>query len=164
MPLIPKEMYQYIVSNMPICTVDLLLKDTQGHYLLGLRTNAPEKGTYFTPGGRVFKNERQSDAIKRIAKDELGITNLEPTDVKLVGVYDHIYADNVWGQKEYGTHCINILYIGNIPANFDIQKVPRDQHSEIRFFNSSELLESNQVSEQVKVSLKDVLAQPLLRE
>lgn len=160
--MIPQDMYQYIVSKMPICTVDLLLKDTQGCYLLGLRNNAPEKGMYFTPGGRVLKNECQSDAIKRVARNELDI-NLDFSNVKLVGVYDHIYENNVWGEKGYGTHCINLLYLGNVPVNFDIQKVPRDQHSVMRFFNSSEILDSKQVSEKVKVSLKDVLAQPLLR-
>lgn len=152
-------MYQYIVSQMPICTVDLLLKDQCGRYLLGLRKNAPQKGMFFTPGGRVYKNERQSDSIKRIAIAELGI-DLNPSELKLVGVYDHIYSDNVWGSNAFGTHCINMLYSGSVPVDFDIKLVPQDQHAEMRFFTSSELLHSKQVSEQVKISFRDFLANP----
>lgn len=153
---IPDEQYQYIIANMPICTLDLLLKNDQDQYLLGLRRNNPAKGIYFTPGGRIRKNESQKDALIRIAFEELRI-DIQPSEVKLVGTYDHIYQENVWGQSGYGTHCINILYSWDLPKFFDLSNLPSEQHLNFKFFSKMNILSSDTVHENVKVPFRENL-------
>ena len=72
--------YRNIIKFVPIFTVDILLCSLD-KFLLGLRKNRPARDHYFTPGGRVFKNEPLNSAAIRIAKDEL---NIEITDKKLI--------------------------------------------------------------------------------
>ncbi|WP_370701703.1 NUDIX domain-containing protein [Thauera phenylacetica] len=52
--------------------------------LLGLRNNSPAKGWWFTPGGRIRKNEPLYDAQCRVAKDEIGLKALSWNAVPLL--------------------------------------------------------------------------------
>ena len=56
----------------PIVAIDLIIRDESDRVLLGFRTNEPAKGVYFVPGGRIWKDERISDAFERILKAETG--------------------------------------------------------------------------------------------
>ena len=60
--------YDFIVENMPVITVDMLLIK-KNEILLLKRNNNPLKNIFYTPGGRIFKNECLDDAIKRKMKD-----------------------------------------------------------------------------------------------
>ena len=68
--MLNQKTFQKIISSTPLVSIDLCLihKDS---LLLGKRTNEPLKGRWFTPGGRIMKNERWEDCIERIAKVEL---------------------------------------------------------------------------------------------
>ena len=55
---------------------------------MGLRKNEPAKGIWFVPGGTVFKNERRTDAVHRVAKEELGT---EVVIVDRLGTFAHFY-------------------------------------------------------------------------
>ena len=61
-----------VVRNTPLVSVDLIVRDSRGRVLLGLRNNAPARHSWFTPGGRICKNERIVDAVGRVALEELG--------------------------------------------------------------------------------------------
>lgn len=64
--------YETVVKSVPIFCVDLvIIKNNK--VLLIKRNNKPMKGKYFTPGGRILKNETIEEAIKRKGKEELGI-------------------------------------------------------------------------------------------
>ena len=57
----------------PLISIDLLVQNEHGEYLLGLRNNRPAQGYWFVPGGRVLKNETLDGAFKRLTFEELGI-------------------------------------------------------------------------------------------
>jgi colanic acid biosynthesis protein WcaH len=57
---------------MPIACVDVVLM-SQGRAFLVRRGDAPAKGLWWLPGGRVIKGESLTDAALRKAADEVGI-------------------------------------------------------------------------------------------
>ena len=67
---IPPEEWSVIIANVPIVSVDLLVEH-DGGVLLGKRENEPAKGEWFVPGGTVLKNESRTDAVYRVADEEL---------------------------------------------------------------------------------------------
>jgi colanic acid biosynthesis protein WcaH len=79
--------WRTIVANMPIVSVDLLVRYEDG-VLFGKRTNKPAQGYWFPPGGRVRKGETRRDAVNRVAREELG---LEVDIVESLGAFEHIY-------------------------------------------------------------------------
>ena len=76
-----------IVANVPIVSVDLLVKHDDG-VVFGKRTNAPAEGYWFVPGGRVQKGETRREAVHRVAADELGVS---VTITESLGAFEHFY-------------------------------------------------------------------------
>ncbi|CDK39319.1 NUDIX domain-containing protein [Halorubrum sp. AJ67] len=84
---IPPSEWETIVANVPLVSVDLVVEH-DGGVLLGKRENEPAKGEWFVSGGTVLKNESRTDAVHRVAKEELG----EPVVIdKCLGTYEHFY-------------------------------------------------------------------------
>ena len=115
--------------------------------LLGWRSNKPAKQYWFVPGGRIFKNERLADAFHRIAKEELGLDKIMEQD-ELLGVYEHLYEDNVFYNPDFGTHYIVLGY--QLKADVDIAQLPQKQHQKYQWFSKTELLNHPQVHENTK--------------
>ena len=136
------EIFKTVIENTPLVSVDLVVKQ-KGKILLGMRRNAPAKGFWFTPGGRVLKNERISEAIRRIAKLELG---MEPTArPKFIGVFEHLYEDGIF--EGVSTHYLNLAYETDLPG---LESLPGEQHSDYRWFGLNELTECAKVHPYVK--------------
>ena len=106
--MLDRETFKTIVQSTPLVSIDLCLVH-EGNLLLGLRQNEPLKGHWFTPGGRILKNERWQDALARIAKTELGIS-LAHSDCQLMGVWDHFYENGAVGQG-VSTHYVNMPHV-----------------------------------------------------
>lgn len=124
---IPDDAWRTIVKHVPIVSVDLVVLH-EGDLVLGKRQNAPAKGEWFVPGGRLHKHERLDDAVHRIATEELGV------DVEIqerLGAYEHHYEnaalDEVGG-KHYIAH-------GFVVTVAERPNVNDDQHSDLKLFN-----------------------------
>ena len=52
-----------------------------------------------------FKNENRNNAIKRIAKEEVGYL-INPDNSSSIGIYDHFYSDSIWENTKISTHYI----------------------------------------------------------
>ena len=63
-----------VVRSTPLVSIDLIVENAQGEYLLGKRTNRPAQGFWFVPGGRVQKDETLADAFARLTQAELGLS------------------------------------------------------------------------------------------
>lgn len=70
-PLTAEE-FQSIYSKVPRLCVEVIVKNEKG-VLLTLRSIEPYKDFWHFPGGTVYFHETALDAVKRIAKNELGI-------------------------------------------------------------------------------------------
>ena len=141
--LIPAEQFQIVVEYTPLISIDLVTM-YQDKVLLGRRVNRPAKDFYFTTGGIVRKNESVKEAKKRIAKDELGIELNQK--LKFIGVFEHFYDDSIF--DGISTHYVNHGYLLNLDE--DLSNIPKEQHSDYKWFGIEELLNSNEVHKYVK--------------
>jgi len=69
--LSPEE-FKEIYSKVPRLSIDIIIKTSQG-ILFTKRAIEPFRGTWHLPGGAVLFKESVEDAVKRVAKRELGI-------------------------------------------------------------------------------------------
>ncbi len=143
--MLNNEQFLRIVEATPLVSIDLVIHDGRGRVLLGLRRNRPAQHSWFVPGGRIWKNERVADALKRIARREIGAL---PEHTRLLGVFDHLYEDNFLGAPGVSTHYVVLGYEGRLEPGALI--TPDDQHGEMRWWTVEELLASAEVHENTK--------------
>lgn len=139
------EEFLHIVDATPLVSIDLVIRNERGEALLGWRVNRPAQNSWFVPGGRIRKNERVKEALQRISERELGVTIAE---AKLLGVFDHIYEDNFLGAPKVNTHYVVLGFSAGLPSQTDF--TADDQHSELKWWNVSDLLASRDVHENTK--------------
>lgn len=65
--------FKNIYSKVPRLCVDLIIKDTNG-IILTLRKLPDYNNQWHFPGGTVYYKETISNAIQRVARDEIGIS------------------------------------------------------------------------------------------
>lgn len=124
-----------VLDSTPLVSIDLLVEDEQGRFLLGYRKNRPAQHYWFVPGGRIQKNESLASAFKRLTKQELG-TEFSIEQATLLGPFDHFYDDCVFG-SDISTHYVVIAY--KLKAT-DFPSLPDQQHSDYRWYPASEIL------------------------
>lgn len=133
---LPDETFKSIIQHTPLISIDLIVRNKQGHVLLGKRVNAPAKGYWFVPGGRVRKNETLDDAFVRLVREELGIeSGVTRADAKFLGVFEHFYDDNVFNDK-FETHYIVLAYELNV-KRMEINEI-YSQHQDYIYLNTNE--------------------------
>lgn len=141
--------FKGLVSNAPLFAIDLVVVNSRQQLLVGLRKNAPARGFWFVPGGRVYKNEPQQQAFSRITHQELGCTfNIE--NAVLLGVYDHFYDDSVFG-SDISTHYVNTPYL--LQVDEKTLMLPKEQHSSYKWVALSSLESDQSVHHFSKVFL-----------
>ena len=122
--------FSTIVKNAPLISLDLCLV-CEGKILLCERENEPLKGQWFTPGGRIYKNETWQSALLRIAQTELGLRNNKIEDFALMGIWDHFYSNSIIAEST-STHYVNLPHF----ACFKTMPLIAldDQHAEFDWF------------------------------
>ena len=144
--MLEKEVFAEVVKNTPLVSIDLIIRNSSGKYLLGFRNNEPARHCWFVPGGRVNKNEKLDDAFARITENELGkIFQRSNADFK--GIYQHMYDTNFSQQGDFGTHYVVLAHVFDI-GNY--KPVSDDQHEEYRWMSSEEILADDKVHEYTK--------------
>lgn len=135
---LPDQVFKTVISSTPLISIDLVVLNEKDEVLLGKRLNAPAKGYWFVPGGRVQKNETLDQAFQRLLKEELGIgSGMTRADAKFLGVFEHFYDDNVFDQSA-STHYVVLAY--KIQFQYMLKKLPILQHGEYRWISEKELL------------------------
>ncbi|MEO5659076.1 MAG: NUDIX domain-containing protein [Polaromonas sp.] len=113
MPSLPAHEFAAAVAALPLVSVDWVVTNPDGHLLLGHRINAPARGWWFTPGGRIRKNEALAQALQRVGQDELGLEADFCAHVVrqacLMGAWDHFYPDSAFNSSA-STHYVNLPY------------------------------------------------------
>ena len=133
--------YRTVVTLTPIISIDMLARNQAGEYLLGYRTNAPARNTWFVPGGSIRKSETLDDAFLRISENELGMS-LSRNDASFLGVFEHHYADSCCGDS-IGTHYVVLAH--QLELDIGLDSLPRAQHGKYRWFTREQLLNSPEV-------------------
>ena len=71
---LPQAEYDAIYSRVPRLTVEVVIVERDRGVLLSLRAEGPCAGLWHLPGGTVRFGEPVTDAVTRVAADELGLT------------------------------------------------------------------------------------------
>ena len=129
--------YRFIVRKTNLFALDLIIEDKEGKILLGLRTNAPARGFWFVPGGRVYKNEQLKKAMIRIMRDETGLNVDDIETISFHGLYEHIYDDNFFDDPTFNTHYL--IAVCRINLARDKLLLSDYQHKRLRFASVDEL-------------------------
>ena len=149
--MLKPEEFLRVIEATPLVSIDLILRNERNEVLLGQRLNRPAQGFWFVPGGRIWKNERVQEALRRISRRELGA---EIIDAKLIGAFDHIYADNFLGTPAVNTHYVVLGFEASFPSNATL--TPDDQHGELRWWTIEDLLSHSEVHENTKAYFRSV--------
>ena len=144
--MLKKDKFEKVVEYAPLVSIDLCLI-FQESILLGLRKNEPLKNNWFSPGGRILKNEPWDKCISRIASSELGLTEYHSRDFKLMGIWDHFY-ENSLVSKNISTHYVNLPHYLKLHEKPKLKK--DSQHSKLEWFKLTEICESNCFHQYVK--------------
>lgn len=142
---ISEEKFKVVLESTPLVSIDLLVEDEEGRFLLGYRKNRPAQHYWFAPGGRIQKNESLAAAFKRLTRQELG-TEFSIEQATLVGPFDHFYDDCVFG-TDISTHYVAISYklkAANLPA------LPDQQHTDYQWFSIKNMLSDTRVHKNTK--------------
>ncbi|AUG07286.1 GDP-mannose mannosyl hydrolase [Pseudomonas sp. S09G 359] len=139
-----------VVASTPLVAIDLVVTNSRGDALLGLRVNRPAYGFWFVPGGRIQKNERLDSAFRRITHDELG-RSFERAQARLLGVFEHFYDDSVFANAGSGpdTHYVVLSYCLELADDETLQP-PTEQHQQYRWWPQDELRFSSRVHEHTR--------------
>jgi colanic acid biosynthesis protein WcaH len=135
-----------VVRLTPLISIDLILRNSNGDALLGVRNNEPAKGFYFVPGGRVLKNERIADAFRRIILNETGVS-ADISQSTFKGVFEHIYDSNFANRSDFGTHYVVLAY--QITQPFDDVRLD-SQHSAFEWWDDERIRTSRVVHENTR--------------
>ena len=146
---LPDETFKSVIQHTPLISIDLIIRNEKGEVLLGKRVNAPAKGYWFVPGGRIRKNETLDDAFIRLVREELGIeSGITREDAKFLGVFEHFYDENVF-EDTVSTHYMVLGY--EIEFSHEQQvDLPVMQHEEYMWILDAKLLVEPRVHEYSK--------------
>ncbi|MDR3571084.1 MAG: NUDIX domain-containing protein [Candidatus Pacebacteria bacterium] len=138
--------FRDLIKNAPLVSIDLIVKDPNRKIAVVRRTRNPAKGDYFVPGGRIYKGEELSVALKRIADYELRI-DVDLVPHRFFGAFTHIYETNRFDESGYGTHYVVLAYEIRVERQSDFFDA---DHDEIKWITADEILASDSVNSYVK--------------
>jgi len=132
-PPLPEDEYHRIFSRVPRLTVEVVVASPERGVLLALRDLGPCRGLWHLPGGTVRFGEPLVDAVRRVARDELGAT---------------VTVGPLLGHIEYPSHYehgldspVGLAFPATIAAPFELPancawfpEVPDSIHDEQRRF------------------------------
>lgn len=136
-----QEDFATVVRSTPLISIDLIVEDADGKFLLGKRTNRPAQGFWFVPGGRVQKDEPLAQAFERLTLAELGL-RLPLAAGEFYGVWQHFYDDNFSG-TDFSTHYIVLGF--RLKVNQADLALPDAQHEDYRWLTPEALIADENV-------------------
>ena len=144
-PFLSADAFLAVIANTPLVSIDLIVRDAAGAMLVGRRVNAPARGSWFVPGGRILKDETLEQAFARISEAELGCRRAL-ADARLLGAFTHKYADNALGAPGVTTHYVVLAYVLFAdPA----QVSALSQHSSVRWITQAQLASDSALAHDV---------------
>lgn len=154
--LLDEATFRTVLGATPLVSIDLVVRRADGHLLLGLRNNRPAQGCWFVPGGRIRKDETLDAAFARLTHDELGV-EIARQGSRLLGVYEHHYADSVFGEGAGapGTHYVVLGYQVPYLAEFETL-LPLEQHARFAWFAPAAVLSADDVHPNTKAYIHDL--------
>jgi len=131
---LPLKEFNRVYGKVPRLCVDLVVKTKNG-VILSKRDIKPSKGMWHIPGGTVLFGEKLSEAISRVAEEELG---LKLEIIKLLGTTEFLPPTSPHA------HAVSIAFLTKPIAG---KLRGSSQGREVRYFKQAPL---NTIKEQEK--------------
>jgi len=128
--------FLHVLRSTPLVSIDLVVRDPAGRVLVGWRSNAPARGSWFVPGGRIYKGETVARAFARITTTELGRA-VPQESARFLGVFDHLYDDNALDVPGVSTHYVVLAYALDAPP--EGTTLAADQHTRTAWRSPADL-------------------------
>ncbi|WP_312972223.1 GDP-mannose mannosyl hydrolase [Atlantibacter sp.] len=135
-----------VVRSTPLISLDLIVENENGEFLVGKRTNRPAQGYWFVPGGRIQKDETLDQAFTRLTLAELG-QGFRRSDAQFYGVWQHFYQDSFAGEG-FSTHYVVLGFRLRVQANQLV--LPDDQHNAYCWLKPATLVADEQVHQNTR--------------
>jgi nucleoside-diphosphate-sugar epimerase/ADP-ribose pyrophosphatase YjhB (NUDIX family) len=150
--LIPKEIYEEILNNVPIVCVDLVIVKENKVFLIK-RENKPCLGAYWIQGGRLGKNETPENCgIRRVSKE----LNVDISQIKItqyLGTFSTEFNDSEQGSA---SHTVNMTFQAEL---LDVEPTFDNDHSDGKWFRiNGEIPEDIIDNYQHHPYIKDIIA------
>lgn len=136
-----RETFRSVLDATPLVSLNLVVENHVGQFLLALPENRPARGFWFVPEGRIRKEEWLAKTFYRLLDDEIGCT-AGRIDCDMLGLYEHFYDDSVFGDKP-SAHYVVIAW--HIHVNSSELDLPAGQHAWFRWWNRQDILENDDV-------------------
>lgn len=112
---LPRNFYAQLCESTVICCVDVMLqRRSDKKVLLFLRRDAPAKGIWWWPGGRLFRGETFDVCAARKVKDETG-GRYSAKALGVVQVWNTFFPDSSWdagrSSERFGTQTVNVVLV-----------------------------------------------------
>ncbi|MGB7443569.1 MAG: NUDIX domain-containing protein [Coleofasciculaceae cyanobacterium] len=131
--MIDAETYKITIAMLPVVTVDVLpFREDFTEVLLLNRVNKPAQNQYYSPGGRLLKNEEFADGAVRQFKRELGL-DINEKDLIAGGVINEIWQDSSFEGVNY--HSVNVFFGYSLRHSQLLELTLDFQHSHFKWFN-----------------------------
>ncbi|MCH4565432.1 GDP-mannose mannosyl hydrolase [Halomonas sp. EGI 63088] len=127
--------FSQVVAHTPLVSLDFVITNASGEWLLGQRFNRPAQGQWFVPGGRVRKDETLDAAALRLTTEELG-QRRSLADMHFLGVYEHFYTDSQF-DSDVSTHYVVLAY--HFSSSPELARLPREQHGQYQWWLPDEI-------------------------
>lgn len=137
---LPYKVFKSIYTKVPRLCVELVVRDKEGGVLLTLRDIEPKKGFWHLPGGGVLFGETLQQAIKRVAKEELGAKVVK---MRFLKIAEYLRTDSTVG------HSIALWYEVKIQGKITLDK----QASKYGFFH----ILPKKILKEYRYTLADIL-------
>ncbi|APE32615.1 GDP-mannose mannosyl hydrolase [Halomonas aestuarii] len=146
--------FRQVIAHAPLVSLDFVVTNTQGEWLLGQRLNRPAQGSWFVPGGRVRKGETLEAAALRLTMSELGQA-VELACMRFLDVYQHFYADSMF-DPGLSTHYVVLAYQVTLAPS--LQALPRQQHGGYHWYSPDAVAHDERVHANTRAYLPAVSA------
>jgi colanic acid biosynthesis protein WcaH len=131
--------FKAVIENTSLVSIDLCLI-CNDQILLAKRNNEPLKGRWFTPDGRIYKNESWQTSLQRIALTELGLSSGDCASFELMGVWDHFYPNSACDDS-ISTHYVNLPHFARSKSKPAISG--DDQHHNLDWFDLDKVISND---------------------
>jgi colanic acid biosynthesis protein WcaH len=122
-----KELFLQVSALVPIVNVDLLVYNSKGQFLLTWRDDPHCGRGWHVPGGCIRFKETFEERIRKVAKNELGLTNFtfDREPVKVFEIIDKSRRE-IDNQNERA-HFIALAYKCYVPDDFEMDNQARKE-------------------------------------
>jgi len=150
---IEEELYKKIIEKTTIATVDVVVfsKDLK-KVILFKRENEPAKGIYYTPGGRIFKEEEAGECALRKLKEELGIDAKE-SELVFGGAIIERFRNCFFSQK-MASSFMNMFFSYTLKDENELKL--DSQHAEYKWFSVDDETIFNYIKQKINGCLNNI--------